>query len=273
MERAKFKVYVDDEEHYNSSTTHFLKASKLHGLILGIGIAGTLLATYKSFFCPSICNFCITEFPLVHYARLARLTASFAICLQSTLTGDDVYVLEFFLLPGSSDEGYSWSFLPFLLTIMEQQLKSFKVLTGQLLGEGLSVKAIEFSKDNEFDYSKLGQSYPYPLRFETLHYGEDMEKLRTAFHQLHFGCEVMDSSRVVSRVEPDNMAIEKSKRAITMASRREREKTSFRICYEDLQPYFGKTLRDAEKGLGGKQRNTLQRLYLMVILVFALTCT
>ncbi|KAL2230061.1 UNVERIFIED_CONTAM: Protein NLP6 [Sesamum indicum] len=254
MERAIFKVFVDYEDDYNSPTTHFLKACKLHSLIVGKGIVGRILATCESFFCPSVSNFSITEYPLVHYARSARLTVSFAICLQSSLTGDDIYVLEFFLLPGSSDGGYSWSFLPFLLTIMERQLNSFKVATGQLLGEELSVKAIEFCKDNGFDSFKLGHSVPYPLKFETLHYGEDMSKLRSVFDHLNFGCDVMDCS-----VEQNSMAAEKSKRATTLRpSKRERERTNFCICYEDLRPYFGKSLKDAEKGLG-VSRSTLKR--------------
>ncbi|KAL0388411.1 UNVERIFIED_CONTAM: protein NLP6 [Sesamum radiatum] len=254
MERAILKVFVDYEDDYNSPTTHFLKACKLHSLIVGKGIVGRILATCESFFCPSVSNFSITEYPLVHYARSARLTVSFAICLQSSLTGDDIYVLEFFLLPGSSDGRYSWSFLPFLLTIMERQLNSFKIATGQLLGEELSVKAIEFCKDNGFDSFKLGHAIPYPLKFETLHYGEEMSKLHSAFDQLNFGCDVMDCS-----VEQNSMAAEKLKRPTTLRpSKRERERTNFRICYEDLRPYFGKSLKDAEKGLG-VSRSTLKR--------------
>ncbi|KAL0349010.1 UNVERIFIED_CONTAM: protein NLP6 [Sesamum angustifolium] len=176
--------------------------------------------------------------PTTHFLKASRLTVYFAICLQSSLTGDDIYVLEFFLLPGSSDGRYSWSFLPFLLTIMERQLNSFKIATGQLLGEELSVKAIEFCKDNGFDSFKLGHAIPYPLKFETLHYGEEMSKLHSAFDQLNFGCDVMDCS-----VEQNSMAAEKLKRPTTLRpSKRERERTNFRIGYEDLRLYFGKSL-------------------------------
>ncbi|KAK4405864.1 protein NLP7 [Sesamum angolense] len=81
-----------------------------------------------------------------------------------------------------------------------------------------------------------------------------MSKLHSAFDQLNFGCDVMDCS-----VEQNSMAAEKLKRPSTLRpSKRERERTNFRICYEDLRPYFGKSLKDAEKGLG-VSRSTLKR--------------
>lgn len=246
FELAKHRAFVEDDEHYNSSTTHFLKASKLHALILGNGIWGALLATYESFFCPNICNFSITEFPLVHYARIARVTSSFSICLQS---GDDIYVLQFFLLPGSNSnvEHSPRSILPFLMVIMEQRLISFKLLSGKALGEEVAVKALEFSKGNN-DFCELGT---YPLRFETLRYEEGLERLRLAFRQLQFGSEATEISLEQENTNTDAEKLEKGliTRAFTIA--REKQK-KIRICYNDLEPYFGKTLRDAEKGLGGK---------------------
>ncbi|KAL0286490.1 UNVERIFIED_CONTAM: protein NLP9 [Sesamum angustifolium] len=49
------------------------------------------------FFYPDVKEYHITEYPLVHHARRFGLNAAVAIRLRSTHTGDDDYILEFFL--------------------------------------------------------------------------------------------------------------------------------------------------------------------------------
>lgn len=77
----------------------FREACAEHHLLKGQGVAGRAFASQSSCFCEDITQFSKLEYPLVHYARLFGLTSSFAICLQSSHTGNDNYILEFFMAP------------------------------------------------------------------------------------------------------------------------------------------------------------------------------
>ncbi|XP_073046421.1 uncharacterized protein [Primulina eburnea] len=80
-------------------------------------------------------DFSILEYPWANHAQTYRLEICFVICLQSSHTSNDLYVLEFFISPGTEKDGYPWSYLSFLASTMKINLKSFKVASGQQLGE------------------------------------------------------------------------------------------------------------------------------------------
>lgn len=89
------------------------------------------------------------EQPLAHHAQVARLNTYFAICLQSSHMGDGFYVMEFFLSPGSDIDRYPQSYLSFLLSIMKQKLRSFKVVSGKRLGSELIFEVEELVLGDE----------------------------------------------------------------------------------------------------------------------------
>ncbi|KAH9727396.1 protein NLP8 [Citrus sinensis] len=94
--------YVND-----SDMQGFVHACSEHYLEEGQGVAGKALQSNHPFFFPDVKLYDITEFPLVHHARKFGLNAAVAIRLRSTYTGDDDYILEFFLpvtIKGSSEQ-------------------------------------------------------------------------------------------------------------------------------------------------------------------------
>ncbi|KAK4489098.1 hypothetical protein RD792_004892 [Penstemon davidsonii] len=75
----------------------FVHACSGHYLEEGQGIVGKALQSNQPFFLPDVKEYHISEYPLVHHARKFGLNAAVAIRLRSTYTGDDDYILEFFL--------------------------------------------------------------------------------------------------------------------------------------------------------------------------------
>uniref|UniRef100_A0A1D1ZI32 Protein NLP2 n=1 Tax=Anthurium amnicola TaxID=1678845 RepID=A0A1D1ZI32_9ARAE len=75
----------------------FVHACSEHHLKKGQGIAGKALESNFPFFSTDIKDYNILEYPLVHHARKFGLQAAVAIRLRSTYTGNEDYVLEFFL--------------------------------------------------------------------------------------------------------------------------------------------------------------------------------
>jgi hypothetical protein len=85
----------------------FVHACAEHYIEEGQGIAGKALQSNHPFFFSDVKAYDITEYPLVHHARKYGLNAAVAIRLRSTYTGDEDYILEFFLpvnIEGSSDQ-------------------------------------------------------------------------------------------------------------------------------------------------------------------------
>lgn len=84
--------YVSDKEMQG-----FVHACMEHFLKEGEGIVGKALQSNHPFFYPDVKEYHISEYPLVHHARKFGLNAAVAIRLRSTFTGNDDYILEFFL--------------------------------------------------------------------------------------------------------------------------------------------------------------------------------
>ncbi|KAF7150255.1 hypothetical protein RHSIM_Rhsim02G0246300 [Rhododendron simsii] len=65
-------------------------------------------------------------------------------CLQSSCTGDELYVQEFFLPKSTENNENILTKLRLILETMEIYFKTFKLASGQGLGEALSVEVIDF---------------------------------------------------------------------------------------------------------------------------------
>ncbi|KAA8519353.1 hypothetical protein F0562_013609 [Nyssa sinensis] len=125
-----------------SLTLSWLKIQSLElHLKRGQGVAGKAYLSRNACFCSDITHFSFSDYPLAHHARIHKLAGSFAICLRSSHTGDDDYVLEF-LLPRNETNGYPQTLLDSILATMKQHLPSFKLASGQELGLRLSVEVI-----------------------------------------------------------------------------------------------------------------------------------
>ncbi|OMP02900.1 Plant regulator RWP-RK [Corchorus olitorius] len=141
----------------------FREACLEHHLQKGQGVAGRAFLSQNSCFCADITRFCKTDYPLVHYARMFGLTGCFAICLRSSYTGDDDYVLEFFVPPAITDSKEQQTLLGSILATMKQHFHSLKVSSGvEFEGDEVSIEIIEASSDERLESIPIPPSVKSP---------------------------------------------------------------------------------------------------------------
>ncbi|XP_058203696.1 protein NLP7-like [Rhododendron vialii] len=131
--------------HNEDEFDEFVKVIKCSHLGKG-GVAGMLLSSPNMLYCSDITQLSLTEYPLVPYAQLMEFRGWFTLCLQSSYTANDIYAVEFFLPTRNRCGDNSWTLLSLILGTMEDNFKTFKLASGQELGELLSVKVIDFQK-------------------------------------------------------------------------------------------------------------------------------
>ncbi|XP_071910040.1 protein NLP6-like isoform X2 [Coffea arabica] len=118
----------------------------------GQGVVGRAFSSKSACFCRDIRQLSITNYPLVPIARSYKYSACFAVCLQSSCSNNCIYVLEFFLPMNEKDCRDPRALLHILMETLEESLQSsFKIASGQELGQKLTVEVIKVSPENEFD--------------------------------------------------------------------------------------------------------------------------
>ncbi|KAH7841285.1 hypothetical protein Vadar_027927 [Vaccinium darrowii] len=126
----------------------FLKASKLSHLRKGL-VFRRALSSADMLYCSNISKLSIVEYPLVSYARLCKFSGWFTICLQNVYTGNDIYVLEFFLSPRSKDNENILTTLSSILGTIEEKFTTFRFASGKELGELIRVEDIQFQENQK----------------------------------------------------------------------------------------------------------------------------
>ncbi|XP_028052393.1 protein NLP7-like [Camellia sinensis] len=242
--------------HREKDKFHFLHTCSLHNLQKGQGVVGRAVLSQNLVFCKDITQFSITQYPLAHYAREHGLKGCFAICMRSSYTGDNVYVLEFFLPPNYTKGGDPRIALVPLLTTMKKDCKSLKVASGEELGEKLSIEVLDFSEDGKLYSFQIPQTARSPIRMEN---GEEMVFLDLSDQQLPKVDAIDTRNNVVSNSEENNIVVTSShQQCIINSSQRPQRKAGIPISLEDLQQHFGMKLDDAAKSLG-ISRSTVKR--------------
>nr|XP_027067001.1 protein NLP6-like [Coffea arabica] len=143
---------LDDTETWTSSGEILSSHYGVDFIRKGQGVVGRAFSSKSACFCRDVRQLSITEYPVVHTARSCEYSACFAVCLQSSCSDNCIYVLEFFLPTDEEDYGDPRTLLRSLMEILKERLgSSFKIASGQELGQKLTVEVIKVSPGNEFD--------------------------------------------------------------------------------------------------------------------------
>ncbi|KAL7217877.1 hypothetical protein ACSBR2_011161 [Camellia fascicularis] len=262
----------EDEDDYGEDKNAFHHISSSFHLKNGVAVVGRALLSTNMVFCRDVAQLSLTEYPLAHYARNAGLSGCLAICLESNCTGNDVYVLEFFMPMSNNASENPHTSLRKILETMRKNFRCLRVATRGELEEELHIEEISIQNGEKLDPVQIPQTTISLPQLELSQSEVEVMQVDSSDQQL---VNAINTGSNVFGTEHNNIAItctqerdtvKASKRkgnksgGTVKASTRKNNKTGVKIeiSLEEILQTSKMKLEDAAQSLGAS-KSTLKR--------------
>ncbi|XP_042394811.1 protein NLP2-like isoform X2 [Zingiber officinale] len=210
----------------------FLHACAEHSLETEQGIAGKALQSNHPFFSPDVKEYDIQEYPLVHHARKFNLHAAVAIRVRSTYTGDDDYILEFFL--------------PVNCAGTEEQQLLLNILSSNMKRICRSLRSVSDAEKAEAEIAGVSEAPVCSSSTDfSIKCSQPVDRIDETTYKVNFGAKEIASEEQNGDAHHEELKSSSVKQVEKKPSTTERH-----ISLSVLQRYFSGSLKDAAKNIG-----------------------